>query len=572
MFGSAESNWRKAGAAVLAAISAICLLLLCFPAWGETALCPPEVGRAVRDSGAGKIAVQSGGVVTSLRTFAEIELNAITGRTRAGRKDPVCTVLSMAYQHESWAHEAMFPVESPRLAGLMGLDPAGHSKVSLAWLMRTPKARDFMSDEIEDTQLYAAMDISTRKALSRLRSRAEAFVNLPAELKIVPLGSWDDRWIAFHEFGEPELSGDDSVAGQIRGLDTNAEPYASALALHRSLEQLFKGQNARGLLSRVQEFRKAMEPFEANTPALAWNLDYYNTVLKPFQKSAAAYFVAFLGFVAYLIAARRAGNGEEAEPADAFTGAEGKQVPGSRAAWAAAFGLMCIATLLLAGALAVRYVLAGRMPLANMYESVTFSLGVFGVLALIFEAIWRRGWVGGAAALCGWLMMTVANSLPLEMRRVQPLVAVLNSPWLSFHVTTVMASYSAFLLSFVFCVLYFVKDLTGNRPGALPCKEVFETLCYRSVQIGWPLLTLGILLGAVWANTAWGSYWSWDPKETWALITWFTYTIYLHFRIMLGWRGRRSIAAAMLGFAMVLITYFGVSYLPGLAGGLHSYA
>ena len=150
---------------------------------------------------------------------------------------------------------------------------------------------------------------------------------------------------------------------------------------------------------------------------------------------------------------------------------------------------------------------------------------------------------------------------------------MLNSFWLNYHVTALLVSYAAFLLSFVFCLLFFVKEWTGNRAdGLLPRKEVFDYLNYRAVQVGWPLLTLGIFLGAVWANTAWGSAWSWDPKETWALITWLTYTVFLHLRMNLGWTGRRAIFASMIGFAMVLVTYFGVNYLPYIGGGMHSYA
>jgi cytochrome c-type biogenesis protein CcsB len=170
------------------------------------------------------------------------------------------------------------------------------------------------------------------------------------------------------------------------------------------------------------------------------------------------------------------------------------------------------------------------------------------------------------------VLMVMANSMSLQARKIDPLVAVLNSVWLNFHVTSLLISYSCFLMAFVTGILFLIKDMTGNRPGMLPRAETFEFITYRCVQIGWPLLTLGIFLGAVWANTAWGSFWSWDPKETWALITWLTYTIYLHLRINLGWHGRKSIYASMIGFVMVLLTYFGVSYLPGLAGGMHSYA
>src|SRR5690606_14227366 len=95
---------------------------------------------------------------------------------------------------------------------------------------------------------------------------------------------------------------------------------------------------------------------------------------------------------------------------------------------------------------------------------------------------------------------------------------------------------------------------------------------YRLVQVGWPILTFGVALGAVWADTAWGRYWGWDPKETWAFITWVTYTVYLHTRMVLGWRGRWSAAACLIGFLMVLITWLGVSFIPLFAGGLHTYA
>jgi cytochrome c-type biogenesis protein CcsB len=120
-----------------------------------------------------------------------------------------------------------------------------------------------------------------------------------------------------------------------------------------------------------------------------------------------------------------------------------------------------------------------------------------------------------------------------------------------------------------------VRWISGQFGGAsldlisLPQTEEFA---YRLVQVGWPILTVGITLGAVWADTAWGRYWGWDPKETWAFITWVAYTVYLHTRIVMGWRGRWSAAVCVIGFIMVMITWWGVSYLPWFSGGLHSYA
>lgn len=113
----------------------------------------------------------------------------------------------------------------------------------------------------------------------------------------------------------------------------------------------------------------------------------------------------------------------------------------------------------------------------------------------------------------------------------------------------------------------------GRRLGEqLITLEQTEEFAYRLVQLGWPILTFGITLGAVWADTAWGRYWGWDPKETWAFITWVTYTVYLHTRMVMGWRGRGSALACLAGFGMVMITWWGVSYLPWFSGGLHTYA
>jgi len=123
-------------------------------------------------------------------------------------------------------------------------------------------------------------------------------------------------------------------------------------------------------------------------------------------------------------------------------------------------------------------------------------------------------------------------------------------------------------LAFTGLVLLFSARY-GTIVSRLPVAEKLDRLTYRIIQVGLPLLTLMIVTGAFWANRAWGAYWSWDPKEDWALITWFTYAAYLHTRMLKGWRGRRSAYFAIIGFGVVLFTFFGVSY---LLSGLHSYA
>jgi cytochrome c-type biogenesis protein CcsB len=142
----------------------------------------------------------------------------------------------------------------------------------------------------------------------------------------------------------------------------------------------------------------------------------------------------------------------------------------------------------------------------------------------------------------------------------------LKSNWLLIHVVTAFLGYAAFALAFGTAILYLLQE---RRPRAsLPPLPLLDSLIYRTTVLGFLLLTLGIATGAVWAETAWGRYWSWDPKETWSLITWFIYAALLHARQLKGWHGHRIAWLAVLGFMAVLFTYFGVSF---LLTGLHSY-
>ncbi|MGA1865424.1 MAG: c-type cytochrome biogenesis protein CcsB, partial [bacterium] len=151
----------------------------------------------------------------------------------------------------------------------------------------------------------------------------------------------------------------------------------------------------------------------------------------------------------------------------------------------------------------------------------------------------------------------------------------LQSNWLLIHVVTCFFGYAAFAIAFGFSIMYLIKhghEKDGLKTGfisLLPSSQVLDDLEYKAVAVGFPFLTLGIITGAAWAHYAWGSYWSWDPKETWSLITWFVYAAFLHARFTAGWRGKRTAILSILGFLFVLMTYFGVSF---LLGGLHSYA
>ena len=139
------------------------------------------------------------------------------------------------------------------------------------------------------------------------------------------------------------------------------------------------------------------------------------------------------------------------------------------------------------------------------------------------------------------------------------------------HVIACFIGYAAFAIAFGISIMYlFKKRDTEGTSGLLerfPAPNVLEELNHQLVMLGFLFLSAGIITGAVWANSAWGRYWGWDPKETWSLITWFVYATLLHARMMRGWRGRKIAYLSIFGFAAVLFTYFGVNYLPGL----HSY-
>jgi cytochrome c-type biogenesis protein CcsB len=206
----------------------------------------------------------------------------------------------------------------------------------------------------------------------------------------------------------------------------------------------------------------------------------------------------------------------------------------------------------------------GHAPLSNLYESLVF-FGWCLALALLLVR-WRFG--ADTVVLLGLpLVFLVMASTFLLDHSIKPLIPALQSNWLVAHVIACFLGYAGFAVSFVAAVLRLLSRGFTGLDKRLPQRDILDEVVYRSVLVGFPMLTVGIITGAAWADYAWGSYWSWDPKETWSLVTWLVYSAFLHARLARGWRGGRMAALSVLGFAAVLFTYFGVNYLPGL----HSY-
>lgn len=257
-------------------------------------------------------------------------------------------------------------------------------------------------------------------------------------------------------------------------------------------------------------------------------------------------------------------------------GSEAELAPGRRSG-NIAMSLMWLATVLLALGVVLRGFSAGRVPWGNMYEfSITSALAVavvFLVLSLKQDVRWLGIFVSGAVLLTLGLAITVLYTESAE------LVPALKSWWLVIHVSAAIVCAGGFTLAAALSGAYLVRD-SGEKRSAegkpmgwlssrLPSAATLDRMAFRTVAFTFPLWTFAVVAGAIWAENAWGRYWGWDPKETWAFITWVIFAGYLHARSTTGWRGRRAAWIAIVGFLAFLFNYFGVNlFLPGL----HSYA
>jgi len=263
-----------------------------------------------------------------------------------------------------------------------------------------------------------------------------------------------------------------------------------------------------------------------------------------------------------------------------------------------------------------RWINYGYFPLSNLYESLLFLAWGITLTTIVLESKAETSIISSLSNPISLFIVSFAGlSLPETMQAPSPLVPALKSNWLMLHVTVMMLSYSSLIVGSLLGIFFLLltngkKDavvLQGNAYGKkfesfkswspffykktsvqdsstlvsteqynfnefkanrLNLIESIDNLSYRTISFGFPLLTIGIIAGAVWANEAWGSYWSWDPKETWALITWLVFASYLHARITKAWQGRKPAIIASFGFITVWVCYLGVNF---LGKGLHTY-
>ena len=224
----------------------------------------------------------------------------------------------------------------------------------------------------------------------------------------------------------------------------------------------------------------------------------------------------------------------------------------------AATGATAVSWGLLTAGLVRRGLLAGHWPLTNRYEFALCFAWAIVAIYLLLEASWRERRAGSFVLAVALLVATYAVNRPTGEQAIAPLPPALHSVWLQVHVLTAAVGYAAFAVAAGLGAMRLLYKEGGHR---WPAGEDIDRTMERAVGLGFPWLTLGILTGAIWAQNAWGRYWGWDPKETWALVTWLWYLLILHVRPLRGWRGRRVAALTMVGLGLVFFTFAGVPWL-----------
>ncbi len=238
-----------------------------------------------------------------------------------------------------------------------------------------------------------------------------------------------------------------------------------------------------------------------------------------------------------------------------------------------------IATCILAGGLCLhtisiilRWTYGRHAPLVSFYDVFSFLAWSLCAAFLLFQAGHKLKALGAFVSPVITLFMILSLMHP---NRILPLPPALQSFWLPVHASISIIAYALLTLSFCISIMYLIqehhikKKQLGGLFKRLPSLQVLDTMAEKCLKIGFPLLTLGIITGSIWAEQAWGAYWSWDPKETWSLITWLLYAALLHQRLTVGWRGRKSAYMTIIGYLTLLFTFIGVTY---LLPGAHSYA
>lgn len=506
-----------------------------------------------------KLPVQEGGRRKPVDSFAREFVFKITDKKSFQGLDPVYMTLSMAYEfRDQWLTRRCICVRNLELIELF----KKHGEFS-----QKRRAGDRFYVSIQDFQTNTKIQRIFRKGASKAQKseprndlekacfeiydKTLMMKKLSQGIKIVPTSDKvDDPWTSIRN-SDPSLF-KDLQSTEVKFLSALRDPNPEKF--NESIETFVKQMNAYDF--KVYPYHGLLE------------LEYTMNKYRPFQLAQLIYLLAILCYVAGYFKVKNA------------------RLLG--------FVTFTVAGLVHIGALTGRGFLVSRSPVASLYETLLFMTGFAAIMAWTLEIVYKRNgaFALGAAVVClAGLFLGDHTDIYYDKQAINPLVPVLRSYWLNIHVSCMIASYGACLLAAAVGFVYLWRWCLGAGREASKSDSAAQYLAqgffknnaqiakeqsmidmdhylYRSVQVGFLLLTVGIILGGVWANQSWGRYWDWDPKETWAFITWVVYAIYLHMRIAGVGRGPIAASMSLIGFWFVMFTYLGVSYvLPGL----HSY-
>ena len=528
------------------------------------------------------VPIQEGGLEKSMRSFASSFVREVSGKSNYAGRNPIDNVFSMAFEGpEAWAEE---PFLKLRLKDLKEIFDAPHNRISpiQLWEKQT-QWFELIQDKIlleNGTQLFGSITKETsseiefnhqgeamtidrseitriipgskeaEKELGHLIHKADLILGKEDPIHPVPSAGANLKIVPTADFrGEKDLwKTVDDLASKTKEMSA---PEKQLVAAYGDVRQAFVNRDAVGFNLASAQVVAALDLLDVPTfkPVWKFKLDSWDSRIGLFRLAGWTYLLSSIIFLTSYLVGRRL-----------FT--------------IAAHASLGLGASLNIAALIIRGILAGRTPVANLYESAVFIIAAIATFSFFISLFYRNRVVGMGGATLGAFFMGIANSIPLHYGgKINPLIDALQSYWLRIHVTSMLISYSFFAIAFCVSVSYMGRYLLmRRRPGFVPAEDsllkYLDNLNFRIITIGVPILTAGVILGAVWAAEAWGRPWAFDPKETAALITWMIYAFYLHARLFLGWRGFAGIFLSVVGFGAVVFTYLGVSF---FLEGLHSY-
>jgi cytochrome c-type biogenesis protein CcsB len=326
--------------------------------------------------------------------------------------------------------------------------------------------------------------------------------------------------------------------------NTTAEQGAEAQSKLAALQSAYAARDAKGYTTALGEMvtlANATNP-QNSLPGFNRSLERFTATFDP---TTVAFWVILLATLVYFVVVA--------------LGVRPLRLP--------AFILSVLGTILLLIALIIRTVLAGHLPVTSLYEYLSLTALTVMIAFIVFYGIWWLPLLGALANPVALLLMVTASLFPSEIEA--QLIPALQSFWLEIHVTLAALGEGAFAVAAVCSAMYLaLRKAKPNPKGNLPNVELLDKIAYRAMAVGYPLFTIGALVaGAIWAEIAWGAWWSWDPKETGAFVVWVLASLYLHARLSRGWKGKRTAILAILVFVFAILTLLANTIL----GGLHSY-